>query len=221
MKKVLITGANRGIGLATAKKFLNEGYFVYATCRTGQIPELEGENLQILQLDTTSGAFINDVATVVETAGGIDILINNAGVLLDLESNVINMQKLRDTMEVNFFGTVAVTEALIPYINNVGSIVNLSSSMGAFSEDISANSYAPSYDISKAALNMYTRSLAGRYVGSDLHVSSICPGWVKTDMGGPNGERAPEDAANDIFKLATSTTIPTGQFWLLGETRSW
>lgn len=215
MKTVVITGASRGIGLATAKKFLNARYKVIGTSTSGK-SFIEDPNFNSLKLDVTSGSDIkNLVEQIKKLTSSIDILVNNAGVLLDDGAEEIDIQKLRDTLEVNLFGPIKVTQALLPLINKGGVIVSLSSMMGSLAE---AGSDTPAYRISKTALNMFTRTLASRL--KDITVSSIHPGWVRTDMGGQEAPKAPEKAAEDIFKLAT-TKHPTGKFWSEGKEYPW
>ena len=150
----------------------------------------------------------------------IDILINNAGTSVDEEESqpTIVIDYLRQTLEVNLIGTVDFTEKVIPLMNDGGSIINISSRAGSLGHE-GYNFNAPSYRISKAAINMVTRILAKRLDGKII-VSSLHPGWVKTDMGGPEGDMEPAEAAEHIFKLAISKP-ETGQFWFKGEKFPW
>ena len=222
MKNVLITGVSKGIGKALAQKFLQEGYFVFGTSTTGQV-DFANENLSISQLELTSQESIKKCAeTIANTGKKIDILINNAGGLFDEDDTTVIVEKLRKTLEVNLIGPIDFTEQIIPNINKGGHIINVSSSAGSLSlvgHESHMEGYYPSYKISKTALNMYTRTLALHYKNIFI-VSSVHPGWVKTDVGGPNAEITPEQAANDIFSLAISTP-ESGQFWFGKEKMPW
>ena len=218
MKTVLITGISRGIGKAVAQKFLNEGYFVIGTSMTGEV-DFAHENLKVVQLDLTKS---DSISACVSSVGNIDILINNAGVLLDGEETIVITDLLRKTLEVNLIGTIDFTEKLVSKINNGGHIVNISSSAGSLAEietESHAKGYYPAYKISKASLNMYARTIAMRL--KDIKVSSVNPGWVKTEMGGEDAPITPVEAAEHIFKIATDANIETGQFWFKGEKYKW
>lgn len=218
MKNVLITGISRGIGKATAQKFLNEGYYVIGTSMTGDV-DFSHENLKVVQLDLTKGNSINKCLDSIEK---IDILINNAGALFDDEETAVVTDLLRKTLEVNLIGTIDLTERFISKINKGGHVVFISSSAGSLAETETEShnpGHYPAYKISKAALNMYMRTLAMRL--KDIKVSSIHPGWVKTDMGGEDAPMTPEEAALHIFNTATNEDIETGQFWFKGERYPW
>ena len=143
--------------------------------------------------------------------------------LLDEEETSVVNEKLRATLEVNLIGTIEFTEQILPILTSGGHIINISSSAGSLNlpaeHDHYPNHY-PSYKISKTALNMYTRTLAGRLEDKGIRVSSVHPGWVKTDMGGPDAEMEPAEAAEHIFRLAISQ-VETGQFWHKGEKFPW
>lgn len=219
MKTVLITGISKGIGLADAKKFLEEGYRVIGTTRDGASP-LVHENLKVYQLELSSPDSIHlCTGQIIKSGEKIDILINNAGALYDEDDTRLRIDKLRKTLEVNLIGTSDFTEKIIPIINRDGHIIFMSSSAGSLTDmdDVSNSRYPmhyPAYKISKCALNMYARTLALRLdkENTGIIVSSYHPGWVKTDMGGDDGILDPEEAAADIFKLAISKP-ETGQFW--------
>lgn len=227
MKTALITGVGRGIGKALAEKFLAEDYEVIGTSQTGRVP-YSNDNLTIYKLDLTSEELIAEVAKKIRESGKkIDILINNAGVLLDDEETKILIDKLRGTLEVNLIGTINFTEHIIPFINKNGHIINTTSSAGSLAiADKKNNAHwpciYPAYKISKTALNMYTRTLAMRleYEKTGIVVSSIHPGWVKTAMGGSTATTTPEEAAKWIFNFAI-THPETGQFWFNGEKYPW
>lgn len=222
MKTVVITGASKGIGLATAKKFLSEGWRVVGTYLNSPIP-LEHENLVSFQYDQGSRESIQNAVDEVRKVGIVDVLINNAGTLLDEDDTAVVNEKLRQTLEVNLIGLTDFTEQILSSITKGGHIINLSSSAGSLSLPVEHDHYPyhyPSYKISKAALNMYTKTLASRLKSEGITVSSIHPGWVKTDMGGEGAQVEPEEVAEDIYKLATSE-VETGQFWYKGSKYHW
>jgi NAD(P)-dependent dehydrogenase (short-subunit alcohol dehydrogenase family) len=225
MKNVVITGASRGIGLATTKLFLENGWRVIGTHNATPIP-LSSANLVGIQLDLSSSKSIAEAALAIQKeAPSIDILINNAGVSSDAFEDGPNMETVRATFEVNVFGLVDLTERLLPFIANGGSIVNISSRYGAFSFPIDGKD-STAYSMSKATLNMYTRKLAFRLSEQNITVSSIHPGWVNTDMGNSAAtesqkpDREPDEAAKDIYTLATSK-VESGKFWQFGKEREW
>ncbi len=218
MKTIVITGASRGIGKALAERFLQNGDFVIGTSTSGTSP-IEHERFLMLQLDLSNAESIATCTkSIVDSGGKIDILINNAGIWSGIEDDaIIHLDLLRKTLEVNLFGTIDFTERLISVMNKGGHILNISSSSGSMGHTY--HSDYPDYKISKAALNMVTRCLAIRLDGK-VTVSSVHPGWVKTDMGGSDADIEPEEAAEDIFKLAVSKP-ETGQFWFKGEKFPW
>lgn len=224
MKTIIVTGASRGIGNGIAKKFLQKGWFVIGTSTTGTI-DIDSENFIPIQLDLTKPESIKYASRKIKDLGrSVDVLVNNAGVLHEKGNPLkIEMESLRSTFEVNVFGTIDFTEQIIPFLKSDGHIVNVSSRMGAFTTTRvgvrSPGSY-PSYRIAKAALNMYTHALAGRFENEGIKVSSIDPGWVKTDMGGPLADRTPEDVGEDIYTLVMAN-VESGHFWQEGKIREW
>lgn len=222
MKTAVITGISRGVGQALANKFLKEGYRVIGTSTSGKV-NIENPNLTAIKLDLSDPASIVKASKeILKEASSIDALLNNAGV--DLQPfNVIDMDisLLRKTLEINLIGLIDLTERLLPNISAKGQIVNTSSVMGSLSKDPGDEVLDdPPYRISKTAVNMYTKTLASRLRKQGIIVSSVHPGWVKTDMGGEDAPRKPEEAADQIFKLAT-TPHQTGLFWYDNEIFPW
>ncbi|MFA6602085.1 MAG: SDR family NAD(P)-dependent oxidoreductase [Candidatus Paceibacterota bacterium] len=227
MQTILITGVSKGIGQALAEKFLKEGYRVIGTSTTGTLP-YTSPNLTPYRLDLSDPQSI-EICTQKLLAAKIkiDILINNAGVLLDDEETKLNTEKLLETLGINVVGTADFTEKILPIINPEGHIFFLSSQAGSITdmdhiEDSHFPYHYPAYKISKAALNMYVRTLAARlkHEGSKLTISAVHPGWVRTDMGGNDAPVTPEEAANDIYALVISKP-ETGQFWYKGKKFPW
>ena len=218
MKTAFITGVSHGIGRALAERFLKEGYSVIGTSISGSA-DFSDPNLLILQLDLYSD---EDIARCAEAAGKlgkkIDIHVNNAGALLDMGEEDIDIGKLRKTLQVNLIGAIDLTQRLLPLVNEGGHIVNISSSAGSLA-DVHHTGY-PAYKISKAGLNMFTSYMAFRLKGK-ITVSSIHPGRVKTGLGNWEGDMEPAEAAGYIFDTATKPGIETGQFWFKGEKFPW
>jgi len=225
MKTVVITGASRGIGLATAKKFLAEDWQVIGTYLDKSVP-IEDSNFISIQYDQSNPESIARVANqIISLAPRLDALVNNAGILIDANNDFVDPIKLRKTLEVNIIGVVDFTERLLPLLGENSHIVNMASGHGQLSRPVD-DEFATGYRISKAALNMYTHHLAFRLKSRSVVVSSIAPGWIQTDMGysiaseiqKPN--RTPEQAADDIFQLVT-TVKESGHFWEYGKKIGW
>ena len=220
MNTVVITGASRGIGHATANRFLKEGWFVIGTSTTGKI-DIKSPNFASFAVDYSNSDAVGKVAKEIRTKyPKINVVVNNAGMCIDAIGENIDLDVLRKTLDVNLFGTINFTETLLPAIPKDGHIINISSMAGSLSDDLAQGWIAPAYKISKTAINMYTRVLATLLQEKGITVSSLDPGWVKTDMGGDEADKSPDEAADDIFKIATSK-VETGLFWLEGERRDW
>ena len=219
MNKVLITGVSRGIGKATAEKFLKEGWNVIGTSTTGKAL-IKHNNLEMYKLNMLESSNIRNVVEKIATAGErLDVLINNAAISdRDRTASTINIDDLRRVLEVNLIGLIDLTEGLLPYINDGGQVINISSGVGSLTEFRGV--WALAYSISKAALNMYTLNLASRLKNRKIIVSSLTPGWVRTDMGGPSATRDVSEPAIEIFDLANSKG-ESGQFWASGHKRHW
>lgn len=214
-QKVLITGGSRGIGKATVLKFLGESYEVIATATTDSI-DYEHANLTYIKADVTNNQDIKKLASNIKK---IDVLINNSGIVGDYDEKQLNVSTLKNVLDVNLFGTARVSEALVSKMPKGGLVINISSAMGAFSEGI-MDGWVPSYRISKAAVNMYTRTLAASVSKKGISVCSYEPGWVKTDMGGPDADREASEAANEIFELVNKG-FESGAFYGPQGKREW
>lgn len=213
----VVTGANRGIGLEISRQLARKGLKVVLTSRSAAkgraaIKAL-GETETVVQyhlLDVTSPVSIKALAAHVgERYGRVDVLVNNAGVMLDPRGSRVldsNAQTYRDTLETNLLGPLRMIQAVAPLMKKhcYGRIVNLSSGQGQLS-DMGVGT--PAYRVSKTALNALTRTLAADLEGSGILVNAMCPGWVKTDMGGPGAPRTVEQGADTAIWLAT---LPDG-----------
>src|SRR3954469_12406122 len=228
----LVSGGNRGIGLEICRQLAKHGVSVVLTARDATkgkaaVKALADEGLQadFQRLDVTSCRSIRScVAAVAERHGRIDVLVNNAGVLLDSRGSRFldtPLESYRDTLEANLFGPLQLAQAVVPLMkaNRYGRIVNLSSGLGQLSE---MSSGTPAYRISKTALNALTRILAAEYRESNILVNSMCPGWVRTRMGGEGAPRTPEQAAETAVWLATLPGDgPTGGFFRDRQPIAW
>ncbi len=220
MKTVLITGASRGIGKALAQKFLSEGYFVIGTSTKGT-STISNENIITFQLDLANPESIKDCAEkILKLKKPIDILINNAAVILtekDNDRNEINGDTLRKVINIDLVGTIDFTMQIVPIINPGGHIVNTSSRQGSF--DYVFEIKNPSYQISKAGLNMFTRLLSFQ-LKDKITVSSVHPGAVLSGLAASDANMRPEEAALYIYQTAISNP-KTGQFWFKGQPFPW
>ena len=223
-KIILLTGANRGIGLATARELQKRGAKVVAGVRDPKkMPQIEG--VQVLELDTADAESCRAYVERAEREHGrIDGLINNAGILLDEKATVLTLPEndFRRAIEVNLIGPFRLCQLAVPGMlkRGYGRIVNVSSSLGAIAE-IGAGT--PSYRISKLALNGLTCGLAAELgQESNVKVNSLSPGWVRTDMGGREADREPEEPAREIADLVSiASNGPSGGFFLRGEPIAW
>jgi NAD(P)-dependent dehydrogenase (short-subunit alcohol dehydrogenase family) len=220
----LVTGGNRGIGLEICRQLAQHGLAVVLAARDttkgkAAAKALQDEGLQVEfhRLDVTSCRSIRAcVSALGERRGRIDVLVNNAGILIDPRGSRFLDSKLdtyRDTLETNLFGPLQLAQAVIPLMkaNRYGRIVNVSSGQGQLSEMAAGT---PAYRISKTALNALTRILSAEFGASNILVNSMCPGWVRTGMGGEGAPRTPEQGADTALWLATLPDGgPTGGFF--------
>lgn len=219
MKRIIITGASRGIGLAVVKQLLQEGNCEVIGTSVSGIHSIEAPHFTCYPLDLEVDTAVDEFAGKIKHLE-FDYLINNAGVLLEQGENLaIDFQQLVQTFSVNLFGTIRLTEHLLSGIREGGHIIQVTSNWGSFS-DADFNACQPQYKMSKAALNMYTKLLAKRLEPKGIIVSAFDPGWVKTDMGGPEANRTTETVAKELIDLMTGE-VETGKFWNKGRTRAW
>ena len=210
---VLITGASKGIGLALSKLFLANSYKVIGTCRTGIIEDFKHDFFDVVKQDLSDLSSLESVSEYVKGKyGKIDILINNAGIGPDLDTDRPEKESFQKTFDVNVTGAVFFTESMIDKINKGGMIINISSILGSIESRKTADSVA--YCMSKSALNMYSKILFNRLKGSHK-IASIHPGWVRTTIAPSNiteGKLSPEESAANIFDFITSD-FKSGIYW--------
>jgi len=242
-KVALITGANKGIGLETARQLGQLGITVLVGARDlakGQKAadqlRSDGIDARPIQLDVVNQSHIDAAVTGIESDfGKLDILVNNAGVMVEdgfgpNDVTTVTVDQLRQTFDTNVFAVVGITQALLPLLRKspAGRIVNVSSILGSNTLHATPGSRiyegkgAFAYDASKAALNSFTIHLAHALQGTDIKVNSAHPGWVKTDMGGSGAMMELVDGAKTEVDLATLPDDgPTGGYVHLGKTIPW
>jgi NAD(P)-dependent dehydrogenase (short-subunit alcohol dehydrogenase family) len=223
----LVTGANRGLGLATATALARQGIHVILTSRdiaSGQAArqdlQAEGLAVEFLPLDVTDEDSVARLAARVrERHGRLDILVNNAGIFPDAAAPgggsvlTTGLETILRAFDTNTLGPLRLCQALIPLMRQspAGRVVNVSSGMGQLAE---MNGGYPAYRLSKTALNALTRMLAAELRDTDILVNAVCPGWVRTAMGGPDATRSIEEGIDTIVWLATLPAgSPSGLFF--------
>lgn len=227
-RTALVTGGNRGIGLAVCRALARQGVRVVLTARrmedaVAAARELQGERLDVAaeELDLASERSVQACAARLEKAGrAIDALVNNGAVLFDGDVLTTPSEQFRTSVEVNLLGALWCCRAFVPPMleRKYGRVVNVSSEWGAFSEGLDGPA---SYSITKAALNALTVSLA-RSTRGDVKVNACSPGWVRTRMGGAGADRSPEQGADVIAWLATLPADgPDGGFFADREPIPW
>ena len=222
MQRVLVTGANRGIGLEFARQLLARGDRVYAACRhpgkalaLTELAAAHPGHLCVLPLDLASERSIQElVRELGALTDALDVLIGNAGVLATGERfGSLSGKTLNETFAVNAAGPLLVAQALAPLLEKgkKACIMNVTSELGSLAQ---ANRFGtPSYAISKAALNMATRQLAAALAGR-VTVFCMHPGWVQTDMGGANAPLTARDSVAGMLKvLAAAKPADSGRFF--------
>lgn len=227
----LITGGNRGLGRAVAEALAYQGMTVVVGARSADegaaAATAIGKGVTSVRIDVTDGPSVEAAAAwVKEHHGGLDVLVNNAGVLPEATSQpseVVDTSLFRQTYETNVFGAVAVIEAFLPLLRDSpqGRIVNVSSTMGSLSDQTDPQSpyygmVVPAYQSSKAALNNITIALSKALADTPIKVTSVCPGFVQTDLTPVNREQAPltpAEAAKVVVDAATlEADVPSGRF---------
>jgi NAD(P)-dependent dehydrogenase (short-subunit alcohol dehydrogenase family) len=218
LRVAVVTGGNRGIGFEICRQLARRGGIrVVLTARDetqggAATKKLRGDGLDVdfHVLDVTSEGSIRTLAGWLEaTCKRCDVLVNNAGIMADPRGSRVldsRLQTWRDTLETNVIGPLLLIQALVPLMkkHRYGRIVNLSSGQGQLAD---MGPGTPAYRVSKTSLNALTRTLAAELASSGILVNSMCPGWVKTDMGGAGAPRTVEQGADTAVWLAT---LPDG-----------
>ncbi len=211
MAVIVITGANRGIGLALAQQFSGRGDKVVAACRKTS-PELDATGAQVIEgVDVTSD---DAVAALAETLDGrtIDILINNAGVLTREGLDDLDWDAMRRQFEVNTLGPLRVTKALLPCLKSGAKVAIISSRVGSIADNNSGGNYG--YRISKTAVNMAGVCLAHDLRDRSIAVVLLHPGYVRTGLTRMNGEIETDESARGLIARIDETTLErSGTFW--------
>ncbi|WP_101294600.1 SDR family NAD(P)-dependent oxidoreductase [Halegenticoccus soli] len=218
----LVTGANRGIGREIAARLADLGATVYAGVRSVS-HEVPGDQRSVLLDVTQEGDIEAAVDGIFEEAGRLDVLVNNAGVGEFGDSLVGEpTERIDRTLAVNLRGPMLLCKHALPLLlqREGGRVVNVSSGMGAITEPQSGRS--PAYRVSKTGLNGLTAYLHGEYGERGLIANSVCPGWVRTDMGGGDASRPVEKGAETPAWLCRFRPgSPAGRFWRDREVIGW
>jgi NAD(P)-dependent dehydrogenase (short-subunit alcohol dehydrogenase family) len=223
IRTALVTGGNRGIGLATCSALTAQGLRVVLTARQRADAEqaARGLDAHAEELDLASEESVHACAERLKRASiEVDVLINNGAVLFEGDVLATSPADWRRALDVNVLGALWCCRAFVPAMleRGFGRVVNVSSGWGAFAEGLDGPA---SYSVTKAALNALTVSLA-RSLRGDVKVNSCCPGWVRTRMGGPGAELSPEEGADTIVWLATlPKSGPSGGFFRNRERIEW
>ena len=240
-KTALITGANKGIGLETARQLGKKDITVLVGARDlakgkTAVEELRNDGIDAhpIAIDVSDPASIKKAAAQVESDfGRLDILVNNAGIMTDDRAQQASEQTLdtwRKTFDTNVLGLIATTQAFLPLLrkSDAGRIVNLSSILGSIEfhatpgSPVYESKDTPAYNVSKSAVNAYTVQLAYELKDTKIKVNAAHPGWVKTEMGGEGAMMEIEDGAETSVALATvGADGPNGAFQHMGEALPW
>lgn len=218
METVLITGSNRGIGLSLVETYLAQGWRVFATYRdetsAKELLELDAHNMELttFSLDVTNYHAIEELA---DQLPKLDVLINNAGYYgpKGYGFGQTDVEQWRQVFEVNTIAPLKLVEALYPLLKNskIKKIACISSKVGSMTENTSGGGYI--YRSSKAALNSVVKSLSNDLKGDNMTVLALHPGWVQTEMGGPNALIDTQTSAQGLFKVINRAEVEnSGQF---------
>ena len=228
-KVALITGANKGIGFEVARQIARAGWIVLAAARNEELGkqaaarlQAEGLDVHFVHIDLDAPATPTTAAETIRSQfGKLDLLINNAAIAgqQDGPPSKVPIDTVQKTMQTNFIGTVAVTQAMIPLLQLAGKaqIINVSSELGSVSLHNDPNwKYAPvkflAYCASKAALNMLTVQLAYEFRDGNIAVNSVNPGYTATDLNGNSGTQTVEEGSAEIVRVALLDPPVTGKY---------
>jgi len=225
----LVSGGNRGIGREVARQLAGQGYRVVIGSRDlakgEEVAQELGKDVSAVQLDVTDEAsVVAAVASVEKDLGRLDVLVNNAGIAgggWSTDAVDADLDEVRRTLETNLFGAWRLTEEALPLMrrNGYGRIVNISSGMGQLSD---MGGHSPGYRVSKTGLNVLTRMLTAELGEENILVNSVCPGWVRTDMGTQAARVSVKEGADTPVWLATLPDEgPRGGFFRNREPIPW
>ena len=228
MKNIFITGGNRGIGKGLVEIF-SEDSKVFFSVRDEHkaksvIDSIGNENIDYIIMDVADERnVLNGIESLKEKTDSIDILINNAGILIPGLKHKIDAvdtddESILKTFNINTVGVLRVCKAVLPLMRPTSRIINISSGMGQM-EGMATGSIA--YRLSKSALNALTIVLSQELSSKDIKVNAICPGWVQTDMGGYEATLTVKESVESIKKFALSDDFPNGKFLRHGEILPW
>ena len=235
----LVTGANKGIGFAISHWLAKKGITVVMGARVLQKGKAacerlseKGWDVHFHALDVCSPENIETVLKFIDYHfKRLDILVNNAGIKIDGDATTLTIDpnRVQETLQTNFFGPLLLCQGCIPLMrkHGYGRIVNMSSTLGSLAEIADESSaygeiQSPAYRMSKAALNSITVLVAKEVRGENILVNSVCPGWVKTDLGGQMAPLTPDQGADTPVWLATlPDNGPSGGFFRERRTISW
>lgn len=223
MKKVvLVTGGNRGLGLQLCKELTQEGFEVILSARSKQnatdqihliksIDPNAAINFCELVLDDEE-SIKNAKTWIEEKYGRLDVLVNNAAILVDSKSTTeVTMDEIEKSLRTNFYGPFLLSQTMLPLLKkSKGKIINVSSRMGSFNE---MNGGYAAYRLSKTILNSLTVIMANDVAQLGVRAVAVCPGWVKTDMGGNSAPRSLEEGTSGIKWLVTEDEFESGKFY--------
>lgn len=203
MKTILITGSNKGIGFEIARQCAIDGHSVIISgrnkLRVNEAQEIlakEGWLVETLTMDVSDPQSVLSAASEFASRNiSLDVLINNAAIIVHEDDSLLNdpEDSMKKTMNTNCFGPLRVTKAFVEFMKKGSHIINISSGGGSMTDPIGG--WAPAYCVSKSALNALTRHLAYELQSQHIRVNAVCPGWVKTEMGGAGAEREVEKGA--------------------------
>ena len=231
VRVALVTGANRGIGLEVCRQLAERGFAVVLTARDAEKARAAAEKVKSAGQVEPAALDVSDARSIARAAAEIsnrhdhlDVLINNAGINYDTWETAENADidvTVAETIRTNLLGPWRVCQAFLPLLrkSKAGRIVNVSSESGSITE---MGAGPPAYQVTKAALNAFTRTLAGELRGARILVNAVCPGWVATDMGGAGAPRSVKQGAASIIWAATlPDNGPTGGFFRDGKPLPW
>jgi NAD(P)-dependent dehydrogenase (short-subunit alcohol dehydrogenase family) len=223
----LVTGANKGIGFEVVRDLARKGFHVFLGARNTEAGEAAVQKLNkegakedygeiaFIKIDVSKPDSIRRAAEEFSrSTDRLDVLVNNAGILLDDDKDVLTTtpEIFETTLRTNTLGALLVSQAFVPFLKKSGAprIVNVSSGGGQLADG--ADGWAPAYCISKTAMNGVTSQLAAAL--PKFAINSVCPGWVQTEMGGPNATRSVAEGASGIVWLVSDAPqSETGKFW--------